>query len=108
MSNLFLKHALEDGVIREAIDAIHDVVVSLRGSPKRRLLLIQACAAALIKYLKPQMNGATRWNSNEMMVRRFLKLRPALEHFSVNEAFDKQDDRGKWYCQLGVACLGTP
>ena len=74
--------------------------ISLRGSPKRRLLLIDACKEAVVKYIKPVKDGATRWNSNEMMLRIFLQLLQVIKMFVVMEDFSSAEDKSEWYRRL--------
>jgi hypothetical protein len=108
LTNLMLKHGLGDGIMKEGFAAIHDVVISLRGSPKRRLLLIDACKKSEIKYIKPVKDGATRWNSNEMMIRIFFQLLPAIMIFDANEGFSSADDKSEWYRRLHRANTFVP
>jgi len=100
---LLLKHAFEYILLLLALEGIHDLVVLLRASPKRKTLLMAACTSASVKYLAPILDVITRWNSKEAMVTRFEHLFPALTHIVVNEAFDKPADRLKWNNSLARA-----
>lgn len=54
--NLVLKHAIGDGPLKESLKAIRHLVVCLKGSPKRKQVLLDACARLKIKYKSPQLN----------------------------------------------------
>ena len=103
---LLLKHAFEGGQLAASLKGIHDLVVLLRSSPKRKIMLKKACAAAEVKYLSPIIDVATRWCSQEAMVSRFTHLFPAIMRISPNEAFPKFADRQKWNEALVLAEKG--
>ena len=54
--NLVLKHSIGDGPLKNALKQIRQLVVFLKGSPKRKQVLIEACARLKIKYKRPQLN----------------------------------------------------
>ena len=93
---LLLKHAFEDGSLSEALKGIHDIVVLLRSSPKRKTTLQKACADAKIDYLSPIIDVTTRWCSQEAMVTRLAYLFVAIQRIAAVEAFPKLADRTKW------------
>ena len=100
---LFLKHAFESVSLAAALQGIHDLVVLLKASPKRKSLLVEACAAVLIKFLAPILDIITRWNSKEAMISRMIYLFPAVSRISAQEAFSKASDRAKWNTALTSA-----
>lgn len=103
---LLLKHAFEMGLLSSALQGIHDLVVMLKASPKRKSLLKRACEAAMILYLAPILDVITRWNSKEAMVTRIQYLFPALMQISAQDAFSKPADRAKWITSLANAEAG--
>jgi len=100
---LMLKHSFEYALLALALEGIHDLVVLLRASPKRKTLLVAACASISIGYLASILDVITRWNSKEAMVTRAEYLFPAIARIVVNEAFDKPVDRAKWNSALAAA-----
>lgn len=100
---LLLKHAFESASLAAALQGIHDVVVLLKASPKRKSLLVAACAALNMKFLAPVLDVITRWNSKEAMISRMLYLYPAVSRILAQEAFAKPSDRAKWNTALTSA-----
>ena len=93
---LLLKHAFDSAALDAALQGIHDIVILLKASPRRKSLLVDACAAAGIAYLAPILDVMTRWNSKEAMISRMIYLFPAVSRISAQEAFTKPVDRAKW------------
>ena len=97
---LLLKHAFDSVDLVAALKGIHDLVVLLKASPRRKSLLVDACAAAGIAYLAPILDVMTRWNSKEAMTSRMIYLFPAISRILAQEAFTKPVDRAKWNTAL--------
>jgi hypothetical protein len=92
MTQLFLKHGIENcDSLKSSIESIHDLTSMLRGSTKRKQILVECCKEASIDYRKPQLDGATRWNSKEVLLNRFIYLKPAIEKIPVPNIFEKED-----------------
>ena len=100
---LLLKHAFESASLAAALQGIHDLVVLLKASPKRKSLLVAACAALDMKFLAPILDVITRWNSKEAMISRMIYLYPAVSRISAQEAFSRPSDRAKWNMALTSA-----
>ena len=100
---LLLKHAFESASLAAALQGIHDLVVLLKASPKRKSLLVAACASLDMKFLAPILDVITRWNSKEAMISRMMYLYPAVSRISAQEAFSKPSDRAKWNTALTSA-----
>jgi hypothetical protein len=97
---LLLKHAFDSVDLVAALKGIHDLVVLLKASPRRKSLLVDACAAAGIAYLAQILDVMTRWNSKEAMTSRMIYLFPAISRILAQEAFTKPVDRAKWNTAL--------
>lgn len=83
-AQLFIMHTVENvSKVNDAINNIQAVCVILRGNNSNdRVREIKRCCEAVgIKYLKVRLYGKTRWNSKELMIRRFILLLPAIELF---------------------------
>ena len=85
---------------------IHDLASLLKASPKRKTLLVEACAVANIKDLAPILDVVTKWDSKEAMISRMTHLFPAVSRISAQEAFSKPTDRAKWNSALTDAEAG--
>jgi hypothetical protein len=75
--SLSLGHGIDD--IPDAkvmVEAVQSVMRRLKGcnTSKRKTILERACKDANIKVRRPVLKVATRWNSAEMMITRFLFL----------------------------------
>lgn len=89
---LFIQHTIEGvQVINMVFIWIHELCVTLRGcnSHLRVEELSRRCTECGIKYLRVRLFGKTRWNSKELMARRFLYLFPAIERFDESLISDK-------------------
>jgi hypothetical protein len=53
---LVLKHSIGEGPLKVTSKQIRLLIVYLKGSPKRKQILLAACARLEIKYKPPQLN----------------------------------------------------
>ena len=94
---LLLKHAFDSVDLVAALKGIHDLVVLLKASPRRKSLLVDACAAAGIAYLAPILDVMTRWNSKEAMTSRMIYLFPA-----ISRIWHKKLSLSQWIVRSGI------
>ena len=92
-AQLFIMHVVENvDVVNDAFNHIHNMCVTLRGcnSAERVREMKRCCELVSIKYFRVRLYGKTRWNSKELMARRFLHLWPAIEIFDEFIIADSQ------------------
>ena len=104
--SLSLGHGIDD--VPDAnvmVEAVQSVMRRLKGcnSSKRKTILERACKDANIKVRRPVLKVATRWNSAEMMITRFLFLLPALQLIKEEDMPTSSDEQASWSQLLRIA-----
>jgi hypothetical protein len=99
-----LKHGIENcDTLKDAINAIHDLVILIRRSGKRTDFLEASCKEIGLAFRKAIINGETRWNSIEAMLRRFVYLLRAIENLKPVDMFPALDKRNDLNNKLKIA-----
>ena len=104
---LCLYHGFENVVEANVmIEAVQSVMKRLKGcnSSKRKTVLERVCKEPNVKNRRPILKCATRWNSAEMMVTRFLSLLPALRLIKEEDMPTSSDEQVSWTQVLQIAC----
>ena len=86
LTNRMLEHGFEDcATLNSSLQPICDVMVLRSKSDKRKLLLIDALAAAGVAHRAPHKSSNTRWNDKEVTLRNFDHILPGLTTFYGSE-----------------------
>lgn len=75
--NLAAEDALKE--IKSPLEKLRKVIKIVRSSPQRQEKFKNVCESARIKYLKPILDVATRWNSTHNLLEVSIRLKEAIK-----------------------------
>lgn len=92
--NLCVKRVVEI-LLKDQLVKLREGIKSVKASPQRLQRLEEICTILKLKYLIPELDVATRFNSTCNMIGKSLRLKPALK--IIFEEFEKHSKRDEQY-----------
>ena len=86
--NLAVKKGLE--LISESVKKVRSLMSYIKSSQPVRDSLKQLCRLKGIKYLAPELDVSTRWNSTYYMLEKWKRMEPALKLLAVDDRTVRQ------------------